>query len=107
VELYVLTNTNGGKIVETVSIENEEELRVRMTSEHPISLVEDSAVKSKGEQYALEKAGCEKDRRLRWWVNGRHTLIHRTCVVDINWVVFRSASSLLCERQEGLTAPQI
>jgi hypothetical protein len=61
-----LDRTNSGEIVETVSIENEEESRALTAGDQAVPVVEDSAVKSKGEQYNLEKGSCDKDSRLRW-----------------------------------------
>jgi hypothetical protein len=58
-----LGHRKNGEVVETVPIENEEEPRVCITGEHPVSVVEDSAVKSKGEQCALENGGRDKDSR--------------------------------------------
>jgi hypothetical protein len=56
-------HTKNGEIVETVPIENEEEPRACVTGQDPVSVVEDSAVHSKGKQYALENGSRDEDSR--------------------------------------------
>jgi hypothetical protein len=90
--------TKSSEVVESVPVENEEERRVRVTDDHPISVVEDSVIKSKGEQYALENGGYDRDNRRGRRVNGGNTRMQRRYVIGTNWIAFRSALSLLCEK---------